>query len=60
MNEQIIKALVNERLQDFSAQLEKALALSMQKALDVVVADLDARLRALEEDQARILRHLGM
>ena len=41
-------------------ELEARLARSMTKALDTVVAELEARLRSLEEDQARILRHLGM
>lgn len=42
------------------AEFEVRLAKSMQKALDIVVEELGERLRAVEEDQARILRHLGL
>lgn len=50
----------DERIDLFLDGFEDRLARAMQKALDVVTADADARLRSLEEDQARILRHLGL
>jgi hypothetical protein len=57
-----------ETLLDMTAQtmrkelngFEERLATAMQKALDVVVSELDTRIHQLEEDQARILRHLGL
>ncbi len=60
MNEAIVKALVDEELEAFKKQLESALATSMRKALDTVTTEYEDRLRSLEEDQARILRHLGL
>jgi hypothetical protein len=60
MNEAVIKALVDEELEVFKKQLESALATSMRKALDTVTTEYEERLRSLEEDQARILRHLGL
>ncbi len=39
---------------------EERLTIAFRKALDTVTVAQDARLKALEEDQARILRHLGL
>lgn len=47
-------------LQAFLDGFQERLAASMQRALDTVTSDMDQRLRVVEEDQARILRHLGL
>ncbi len=60
MNESIIKALIDEELEQFKKNLESALATSMRKALDTVAGEFEDRLQSLEEDQARILRHLDL
>lgn len=59
-DEAVVQALVKEEIARFLSGFEERLAASMQRALDTVVSDLDDRLRSLEEDQARILRHLGL
>ncbi len=40
--------------------LEVRLATAFRKALDTVVVDLEARQEQLEEEHARVLRHLGL
>ena len=49
-----------ELLDEILDGLEDRLTIGMTKALDIVTAQLGARIQALEEDQARILRHLGL
>ena len=39
---------------------ENRLAASMQKALDIVTAQQEQRIAALEQDVARLLRHTGL
>lgn len=60
MNEQIIRALIDETLEEFKAKLEATLATSMRKAFDTVLGEYEERIKSLEEDQARILRHLNL
>lgn len=55
-----VRSTIREELAKFSDGLEDRLAMAMTKALDTVMHEMDGRLRQLEEDQARILRHLGM
>lgn len=55
-----VKRIVDAELARFRSGLEDALATAMTKALDTVVGDVEGRLRQIEEDQARILRHLGL
>jgi len=51
-----VKAMLDEIL----AGMEDRLAIGMTKALDTTYASLVQQIKALEEDQARILRHLGI
>lgn len=51
---------LDERFLKFVRGLEQRLADAMEKALDTVTHNYDERLRSLEEDQARILRHTGL
>lgn len=55
-----IRELVAAAMHDYMRGFEQRLAISMTKALDIVTAEQNARLRRLEEDQARLLRHLGL
>lgn len=57
---QELEVIVVEALDGYLAGFEDRLASSIQKALDMVVHEYAERIRALEEDQARILRHLGL
>jgi hypothetical protein len=52
----VLKELIDEILEG----LEDRLTQGMTKALDTVTTSMNSRLQALEEDQARILRHLGL
>lgn len=56
----LVADMIEARVTGFAAGLEERLASGMTKALDIVTADFNDRLQALEEDQARILRHLGL
>lgn len=55
-----ISSIVDQHLESFRERLEASLATSMQKALDTVVSEFDERLRGVEEDLARLLRHSGL
>jgi hypothetical protein len=55
-----IKALVNAAFADAMQGFEQRLASSMQKALDIVTAQQEQRIQALEEDVARLLQHTGL
>jgi hypothetical protein len=55
-----IKALVNEAFAEAMQGFEQRLASSMQKALDIVTAQQEQRIRALEEDVARLQKHTGL
>lgn len=55
-----LKVILDDRFTQFNSALEASLSSAMQKALDTVVTDLEDRLRQIEEDQARIMRHLGL
>lgn len=55
-----LEVVVVDALDGYLAGFEDRLASSIQKALDMVVHEYAERIRALEEDQARILRHLGL
>lgn len=44
----------------FASALELRLASAMTKALDTVKSEFDTRLQELEEEHARVLRHLGL
>lgn len=57
---QEVKVIVADAIHSFSEGLEERLARGMTKALDIVTHDINERLRTIEEDQARILRHLGL
>ena len=57
---ELINDTTNRRFSMFAKGLEDRLADAMTKALDIVTADFKERIRDLEEDQARILRHLGL
>jgi len=39
---------------------EHRLASSMQKALDIVTAQQESRIKSLEEDLAKVMRHTGL
>lgn len=64
MDERVVRALAREEVEDrlgkYDDAFEQRLASAFQKALDIVAADYSTRIRRLEEDQARILRHLGI
>lgn len=51
-----VRATVREELAGF----EQRLTVALTKALDIVTGEYSVRLITLEEDQARILRHLGL
>ena len=55
-----IRLLVDEEFEQRLKGFEERLATAMTKALDTVVEEYNARLRVLEEDQARINKHLGL
>lgn len=55
-----LEVLIDKRIQQFLDGFEERLARSMQRALDTVLHSLESRIQQLEEDQARILRHLGL
>jgi len=59
MNEEI-SALVNAAFAEAMSGFEQRLASSMQKALDIVTAQQEQRIRALEEDLAKVIRHTGL
>lgn len=59
MNEEI-SALVNAAFAEAMSGFEHRLASSMQKALDIVTAQQEQRIRALEEDLAKVIRHTGL
>ena len=62
-DEQIIsiaEEVCEERLKKFMDGFENRLAASMQKALDIVTAQQEQRIAALEQDVARLLRHTGL
>jgi len=54
------RMIAKEEIAAWADALEGRLATAMTKALDIVTATQNLRLKALEEDQARILRHLGL
>jgi hypothetical protein len=56
MEPEDVKALVNAELNKFMQGFESRLAISMQKALDIVTAQQEERIRSLEEDVARLQR----
>lgn len=51
-----VKSLMDARFEAF----EDRLAAQLTKAFDVVLADYERRLRAIEEDVAKLMRHTGM
>jgi len=55
-----IRLLAQEEVEKFNQGFEQRLTTAITKALDTVVEEYNARLTSLEEDQARILRHLGL
>lgn len=58
--EKEIKQAVLRELEHYNDAFEERLSLAIQKGLDSVVHEFQFRLRQVEEDQARILRHLGL
>lgn len=52
--------LTPDNLDAYMAAFEERLALAITKGLDVAMAEFESRLRRLEEDQARVLRHIGL
>jgi len=55
-----IEKLVEEVFTRLMTGFEERLASAMQKALDTVVSEQNARIRAIEEDLAKIQRHMGL
>ena len=55
-----LRLMIQEEIQDFMDGFEDRLATSMRKALDTVTHGLEVRLRAVEEDVARVERHSGL
>lgn len=55
-----VEQIIDDALSRYDSGFEQRLAASFQKVLDTVMAEYDERVRELEEDQARILRHLGL
>lgn len=55
-----LSALMESKVDTYMAQFEGRLSTAMTKALDTVLYDTNERLTRIEEDQARILRHLGL
>ena len=53
------KEIVQKELTELSG-FEERLTTALKKALDIVTGEYNERLVTLEEDQARILRHLGL
>lgn len=53
---QAAKAVFDEQMEGFEGRL----ATAMQKALDTVGGEYEARLRQIEEDLARLLKHTGL
>lgn len=56
MSDTHTKDIVRKELEGF----EQRLTMALTKALDIVTGEYNARLVTLEEDQARVLRHLGL
>lgn len=56
----IAKEVCEEGLNKFMDGFESRLSASMQKALDIVTAQQEQRIDALEQDVARLLRHTGL
>lgn len=55
-----VQEIVRAELKDFSDGLQSRLEVAFRKALDTVTTEFEDRLQALEEDQARLLRHTGL
>lgn len=57
MTPEEVKAYIDKRIDQ---QFEDRVAYAMEKAMDIVISDVEIRLTTLETDMASVLRHLGL
>lgn len=56
----LVREIVQGELKKYDEGFEQRLARAIQKGFDRVLHDNDERLKAIEEDLAKLLRHTGL